>query len=390
MRSSFPISRRQFLIATSALAGAAMIGGGRRTALAAEGDLIVRSQEPYNAEPPLAALVAEPITPAKHFYVRNHGPTPKIQVNDYKLRIEGMVGRPLELTLAEIKERFRQVGGEATLTCAGNRRQELSAIKPVGGVQWDAGAIGTARWTGATLAELLRSVEIKHEAKHVWFEGLDPIKEKDGSVAPFGGSIPLEKAMAADYPVLLAHAMNDQPLGAEHGFPLRTVVPGYIGARSVKWLSKITVSDRPSPNHYVAEAYKLVQSEAKDEVASAKPIYGFPVNAAICLVGARQKAGPRVISGYALPSGDAPSTIAKLELSRDGGKTWSAAKLVGSAAPFTWQRWTAELDLPPGKHDLVVRATDSSGNTTPERGEWNRKGYLYNCWHHASVEATEG
>src|SRR5207237_2626563 len=133
---------------------------------------------------------------------------------------------------------------------------------------------------------------------HVWCEGLDPIKEKDGSGAPFGGSIPHDKALAQTSPTLVAHAMNDEPLTAEHGAPLRTIVPGYIGARSVKWLTKITVSDRPSPNHYVAAAYKVIQSEDKAEVARAEPIYGFPVNAAICspTSGAPIKAGRTRIS----------------------------------------------------------------------------------------------
>src|SRR5262249_46386573 len=160
------------------------------------------------------------------------------------------------------------------------------------GVQWDAGAIGNARWTGAALADVLNAAELQDGAKHVWFEGLDPIKEKDDSVAPFGGSIPLDRARNGEG-TLLAHAMNGAPLAAEHGFPLRMIVAGFIGARSVKWLTKITVSDRPSPNHYVAEAYKLVQSDDKSQTAAAEAIYSFPVNAAICApaAGAKLKAG---------------------------------------------------------------------------------------------------
>jgi sulfite oxidase len=388
MHSSF-IGRRRFLQSTAALAALGALPSARRV-WAAEHELIVRTANPFNAEPSLSALVAANITPVNHFYVRNHGAMPKIEVSSFKVRVEGMVERPVEFSLAEIKERFQQATAEATLICAGNRRQEISAIKSVSGVQWEAGAIGNARWTGAALANVLRAAKIQDGAKHVWFEGLDPIKEKDGSVAPFGGSIPLGKALAADFPALVAHAMNDEPLTAEHGYPLRMVVPGYIGARSVKWLTKITVSDRPSPNHYVAEAYKLIQSESKDEVAAAKPIYAFPVNAAICTpdAGARVKAGQTTVRGYALPSGEPGCTIAKVELSRDGGKSWTGAKLNGSARPFTWQQWTAELQLPAGKHDLIVRATDSRGNSMPERGEWNAKGYLYNGWHHVSVEAS--
>jgi sulfite oxidase len=411
MRSKQQRSRRQFLQTSAVLAVAGTFGSGR-IAFGAEPDLIVRTPEPFNAEPRLLALVADRITPVKHFYVRNHGPTPKVDGSSYKLRIEGLVESPMELSLAEIKEKFRQYSVEATLTCAGNRRRELSAIKPVGGVQWDAGAIGHARWTGASLAEVLLAAGMKKEVKHIWFEGLDPIKEKDGSVAPFGGSIPIEKTRAVitidkggqridtsgSSPVLIAHSMNDEPLTAEHGFPLRTIVPGYIGARSVKWLTKITLSDRPSPNHYVAEAYKVVQSDDKGEVAAADPIYAFPINAAICAPSASAtiKAGQTLVSGYALPSGaglmtrngGGPITIAKVEVSGDGGSNWITARLLGQPVPFAWQQWSAAIDLAPGKHELVVRATDSRGNTMPERAEWNFKGYLYNGWHRVQVEAA--
>jgi sulfite oxidase len=388
-------SRRQFLKSTAAIAAAGGLASphfvfGWQHQASAAAELLVRTPDPFNAEPALAKLIASAITPIKHFYVRNHGPTPKIDAAGFKVRIEGLVHHPAEFSVAEIKQQFRQRTIEATLTCAGNRRQEMNAIKAVGGVQWDAGAIGHARWTGVSLFDLLNMAGLKPEAKHVWFEGLDPIKEKDGSVAPFGGSIPLERVLASGATVLVAHAMNDEPLSAEHGFPLRTIVPGYIGARSVKWLAKITLSDRPSPNHYVANAYKLIQSEAKDEVAAAEPIYGFPVNAAICLpaAGAKVRAGRNVIAGYALPSGDRPCRVAKIELSRDGGRTWSGVSLGPVAATLCWQPWSTELELPPGKHELVVRATDTIGNTMPERSDWNFKGYLYNGWHRVSIEAT--
>jgi sulfite oxidase len=378
--------------------------GRGKVAWAAEQDLIVRTADPFNAEPPLIALVADKITPVKHFYVRNHGPMPNVDLASHKIRVEGMVERPLELSLAELKARFRQVTVEATLTCAGNRRQEMSAIKPVGGVQWDAGAIGHASWTGVSLGEVLRAAGIDAGAKHVWFEGLDPIKEKDGSVAPFGGSIPLQRAFdrivgvgkggnvtpSDTLPVLIAHAMNDEPLTPEHGFPLRIVAPGFIGARSVKWLRKITVSDRPSPNHFVAEAYKLIQSEAKDEVAAAEPIYGFAVNAAICApaAGAKIKSGRTAVGGYALPSGDEPCKITRVEVSGNGGRTWTDATFFDASPMFSWRQWTVDLDLPAGRHELVVRATDSRSNTMPEKCDWNFKGYMYNAWHRVAVEAV--
>jgi sulfite oxidase len=184
--------------------------------------------------------------------------------------------------------------------------------------------------------------------------------------------------------------MNGEPLTAEHGFPLRTIEPGYIGARSVKWLTKITVSDRPSPNHYVAEAYKIVQSDDKAEVAASEPIYAFPVNSAICTpaIGAKLKAGRTQIAGYALAGGDHGATVDKVEISTNGGESWQATTLAGDGRPGGWRLWSAEVELPAGKYELVVRATDSRGHTQPEQGQWNFKGYLHNAWHRAAIEVA--
>jgi sulfite oxidase len=387
------VSRRCFLENSAAATAALSLAHwtwGRETAAPQHSDLIVRSAAPRNAEPPLGLLAAADVTPVERFYVRNHGPVPEIAAADFRLRIEGLVHKPLTLSLKDLQGKFPKQSAEATLICAGNRRQEMSATKPIAGVQWDAGAIGNASWKGASLADLLAAAEIQPDAKHVWFEGHDPITEKDGSVAPFGGSIPLDRAQVAGGKTpgaLVAYEMNDKPLTPEHGFPLRTVVPGYIGARSVKWLAKIVVSDRPSPNHYVAEAYKIVTSDAKDVLAAAEPIYEFPINAAICLpaAGAKLRAGKTRIAGYALAPGAADVSIAKVEISTDGGRNWRAAELAGKPRPFCWQLWHAEFDLPAGKHEIVARATDSQGRVQPESCDWNLKGYLYNAWHHVSV-----
>ncbi len=354
--------------------------------------LIVLSKTPYNAEPALDSLVAEQITPLELFYVRNHGPIPDSKASNGTLTIEGLVDKPGKLSLAEIKKRFEAAETEATLTCAGNRRREYNAEFPdqkVGGVQWDAGAIGNARWKGAWLADVLEAAGIKPDAKHVWFEGADPIKEKDGSEAPFGGSIPLDKALRKDdqssHGALMVWEMNGQPLTAEHGAPLRMVVPGFIGARSVKWLKRIVVSDRPSPNHYLAEAYKLVQTDSKEEAHRQEPIYPFVLNAAICRPsdGSEAKPGMVRLAGYALPSGSSGARIEKIEI-RSGGKVLAAARL-GESRPDCWTLWQAEVKLEPGKQKLAVVATDSDGKTQPERPDWNLKGYNYNGWHDVEI-----
>lgn len=389
-------SRRRFLLSSSALAGTLIFQrhafgqdqAGRTGKV--KKDLIVHPGEPLNAEPELADLVASRITPLEHFYVRTHGPIPKLDAAQVRLTVDGLVHQKLELGVDELQGKHKERSAEATLTCAGNRRAEMSEIKPISGVQWREGAIGNAQWGGVALADLLKQAELREGAKHVWFEGLDAIPQKDGSTTPFGASIPLEKALASPngQMALIAFQMNGQPLLPEHGFPMRTVVPGFIGARSVKWLTKITVSDRPSPNHYVADAYKLIQTEA--EAKTKQPVYEFVINSIICTVedGAKLKAGKQTLAGYALPTGAPGCTIESVELSTDGGKSWQEAKLEGgksAAKPYTWQLWSADVDLPPGKHQLVVRATDTKGNRQPEKGPWNLKGYLFNGWQRVDV-----
>lgn len=353
-------------------------------------DMIVHGKVPHNAEPTLDKLVASWITPNELFYVRSHAPVPKINVDDFRLSVEGMVEKPFEISLKQLRKDFPKRSAIATMTCAGNRRSEHSLVKPVGGVPWQSGVIGNAQWGGATLSELLKRAGIKEGAKHIWCEGVDEIKRTSG-IIPFGASIPLDKAMgeAEGMPgALVCYEMNGEPLPPDHGFPMRTVVPGYIGARSVKWLGKIIVSDRPSTNHYVATAYKLVTKGTSDEWSAAPPIESFVINSVTCLpaAGAKLKAGIAKISGYALPPGLPGRTIKRVELSADGGRTWEPARFTSEAKPFCWRLWEAKLSLTPETRELVVRATDSANNLQPQRVAWNMKGYLFNAWHKTPVK----
>jgi len=346
--------------------------------------LVVRASQSLNAEPALEDLVADWITPVEGFYVRNHGPTPTVDVESFRLSIEGMVEKPLQLSVAELVERFPAVKASATLTCAGNRRSEFQEPK-IPGVAWGAGAIGNAGWSGTSLAALLRQAGLRDGAKHVWFEGADEIVDKIEKY-PFGGSIPLEKALAGDDRMpgaLLATKMNDKPLTAEHGFPLRVVVPGYIGARSVKWLKKIVVSDQPSPNHYLAQAYKLIAEDTPAAVAAAAPIYEYVLNSAIAIPapGSAVSAGRLKVEGFALPHGAPGHTLKTIELSSDGGQSWTGAKIISPVKDFCWVLWSAEISVTPKTERLIVRATDSAGETQPRDMPWNAKGYQYNAWH---------
>jgi sulfite oxidase len=388
------LGRRAFLQATSAavVLGSIRVYAEDAPSLAAK-DLKVHSVAPPNAEPTLDKLEGEWLTPTKHFYVRSHGKkNPTIDVDAYSLKIEGLVEKPLTLSLAELKGKFKDLEQIATLTCAGNRRNEHSAVKPVSGVQWELGAIGNANWKGPKLWDVLKAAGVKAEAKHVWFDGLDEI-DHDGHTIHFGASIPLDKA-AADSdkspPALLAHTMNGAALTSDHGFPLRTVVPGYIGARSVKWLNKITVSDRPSPNHFVADVYKLLQEGSVQEAAGKEPIYENVINSAFStpMTKTEVKAGRVRVAGFAIPSGKPGAQINKVEVSADGGKSWQAAELGEKSQVFCWRWWSLPLTLAVGKHTLLVRASDSAGVVQPQTVPWNAKGYLFNAWHKVEVEAA--
>lgn len=380
--------RRQFLKAS--LAGAATLPLlGPLPSLAAESSrLVVHGTEPMNAEGNLRRLASSWMTPVEDFYIRSHAPVPKIDNGEFRLAVEGLVKKPLSLSLKELAG-MSQHSAVATMTCAGNRRSEHSLIKPVKGVPWREGAIGNARWTGVRLSDVLKMAGLKEEARHVWFEGLDEIERSSGVIG-FGASIPVAKALAdteAMPGALLTTKMNDAPLTGDHGAPLRMVVPGYIGARSVKWLGKIVVSDRPSPNHYVATAYKLVEKGTSVEWAEQGPIYRMPLNSVICTPGTGQKikSGTVQVAGYALPPGRPGATIASVELSTNGGKSWTPAKITSPVRDYCWVLWSANVRSDSRTDELTVRATDSRGETQPQKPTWNMKGYLFNAWHSVKV-----
>jgi sulfite oxidase len=343
-----------------------------------------------NGQPDLEKLVQSWLTPTEHFYVRSHAPNPVIDADSFRLSVEGLVRRPESISLSQLS-RLPSHQITATLTCAGNRRVEFNREGEVGGVQWGSGAIGNATWTGVALSDVLRAAELLDNAKHVWFEGLDQIQRDDG-VIPFGGSIPIEKAMI-DGPMpgtLLAQQMNGAPLLPDHGFPLRTVVPGYIGARSVKWLGRIVVSDQPSPNHYLQSAYKIVRSSDPIEWTESGPIYRYPINGAIATPGekVKVKAGPIEVRGYVLPSGRAGAKIQRVMVSADGGKNWTLAELIGRNAGYCWQLWKATVNVGPQTKELIMRAGDTAGDFMPARVPWNAKGYLQNSWYRQPIEVS--
>lgn len=350
--------------------------------------LIVRSEEPFNAEPVLKDLIQSFITPYGLFYVRNHASVPSVNARTYRLNVTGLVKQNLMLSLQELKGLFPRRTVTATLQCAGNRRDELMRVKEiVGETPWNAGAIGTAEWAGAALRDVLDAAGVEPEAKHVAFIGLDAV-QREGRTFGFGGSIPVGKAILPE--VLLAYEMNGEALSPLHGFPLRVVVPGYIGARSVKWLGEIRAQAEPSDNYFYQKAYQLFPTEASAETVDWKQgikLGEMNVNAVVCQPGEGEQiaapGGRVIVRGFAISGGG--RSIERVDLSRDNGQHWITARILQQTAEmeWAWAIWEAELNFVPGEHQLTARAWDSAANTQPAQPEnvWNFKGYMNNSWH---------
>ena len=353
-------------------------------------DMIVYEDEPFNAETGMASLLEQPVTASDAFYVRSHGRVPERDHHDWRLRVDGAVERPLSLSLETLQEAFRERQVTATLQCAGNRRAGLIAIRDIPGeAPWGPGATGTAVWSGAALADVLDLAGPLAEAAHVGFVGADMCSEATPAQV-FGGSIPLDKAQRPE--VLLAWAMNGEPLPPVHGAPLRVVVPGYIGARSVKWLERIELRSEPWGGYFQRVVYRLL---AEDEVPATDrgiALGLIALNSAVLSPAddATVTAGPVTVSGYAFAGGD--RSVQRVDVSINDGASWARAELLEDLGRWAWRQWEITLTLSPGEHDIVVRAWDSSAATQPEdeAALWNPKGYVNNARPRIRVRAIDG
>jgi sulfite oxidase len=342
-------------------------------------DLIVHEDDPFNAETGPGALAAHSVTATDAFYVRSHGAVPEFDPSAWRVRVQGAVERRLELSLATLREAFREREVVATLQCAGNRRAGLMGVREIPGeAPWGPGATGTARWSGVALADVLGLAGPLSEAVHVGFEGADICRQAEPA-EHFGGSIPLDKACRPE--VLLAWAMNGEPLPAVHGAPLRVVVPGYIGARSVKWLERIEVRAEPWRGYFQHVAYRLVPEDAAPGPGAGFALGLVALNADVLWPadGETVAAGPVEVRGYAFAGGE--RHVARVDVSLDGGDRWSQAELLEDLGRWAWRHWRLTIDLAPGEHEILVRAWDSSAATQPENEAalWNPKGYVNNA-----------
>ena len=335
---------------------------------------IVRGEDPLNLEMPFENLDGV-TTPTESFYVRTHFPIPKIDKNKWRLRIEGEVEKPLEIDYDELLK-LELIKIPATLECAGNNRNFLEP--KVKGVQWGLGAVGTAEWWGVPLSALLHRAGVKSSAREIVLEGADHGKLEDpkspSGELNFARSIPLEKARD----VLLAYKMNDVDLPPEHGFPVRAIVPGWYAVASIKWLQRIIVTNKPFNGYYQTLDYAFWKR--RGDIAELVPLRELQIKAEI----ARPSEGETVAANSNVRVHGAAWTsdaeITKVELSTDGGSTWSEAKLIGESKPNAWRLWEFNWKTPaqPGKATLIARATDSKGRTQPTERDADRGTYMIN------------
>ena len=289
--------------------------------------LLIGQASPFNGGPPPDEMRRTFLTPNDLFFVRNHGEVPEVDATTFRLEVKGAVRQTLALSLADLAG-FPRHEITATIQCAGNRRSELAAAKPIPHeLPWESEAVSNARWAGIRLADVLEAAGPAADARHAAFCGLDDT-ERHGHRFHFGGSIPLDKALQRE--VLLATEMNGEPLPPVHGYPLRVVVPGWIGARSVKWLHKIKLQEAPSDNYFQAVAYRLFPASIGPEnvVWEEGTMLGEQaVNAIVTTPQPRDvlRAGEVRFAGIALAGGG--RRVERVELSSDGGRTWTRAEL---------------------------------------------------------------
>uniref|UniRef100_A0A915PM33 sulfite oxidase n=1 Tax=Setaria digitata TaxID=48799 RepID=A0A915PM33_9BILA len=246
--------------------------------------LVVKSEKPFNAETPVELIMDNFLTPNDIFYVRNHMPVPAIDAEKHKLRIEGIsIQQPLELSLDDLKRQFARVNVNATLQCAGNRRSEMDAIKKVQGLNWKSTAIGNAKWTGVRLRDVLIKAGVNTNdtrIKHVILRGADVDSEGNH----YEASITFEKAMQDE--VIIAYEMNDEDIPRDHGYPLRLIAPGIVGARQVKFLSDIILSEEESKSHWQRKDYRglppFISASDRQNFELVPSIQEYPVQSAFC------------------------------------------------------------------------------------------------------------
>ncbi|WP_327352376.1 sulfite oxidase [Streptomyces sp. NBC_01304] len=319
-------------------------------------------------------------TPVDRFFVRNHTSTPVLDADSWSLKVWGSGlrgGRAAEFGLDDLR-RLPAVTTDALVECAGNGRSYFTSQQgeSVTGTTWGLGAIGSARWRGVRLGDVLKRAGIARDAVDVQPRGLDAdyVTADGANLGRVRRPLPVAKALGD---VLLAYEMNGEPLPHDHGHPVRVLVPSWVGIASIKWVGDIEVSDVPLYSPWNTDFYRLFG--AAYPPGGTEPLTRQPVRSTFELAaGAEFAAGEtHTLTGR---SWSGKGGIASVEVSTDGGATWTRARLRDPARAHNWVRWSARWrPVRGGETELLARATDTRGNRQPERTVHNTQGYLFDA-----------
>ena len=351
--------------------------------------LKVLNDRPLNAETP-AHLLDDEVTPVARHFIRNNGIVPTdMNPDTWTLKIDGLVERPMTLSIEELRRRFEVVTHRLVIECGGNGRAGFEP--PARGNQWTLGAVGCSEWTGVRLADVLKAAGYKETAIYTAHEGADLHLSGTPGKLPISRGVPLKKAM--DPYNLIAFEMNGGPLHPMNGAPLRLVIPGWPGSCSQKWLTRIRLRDvvhdgpKMTGSSYRVPPYPVAPGESVPE-EDMRIIHAMPVKSLITTpqTGLAIDTRELQVAGHAW-AGDVE--VARVDVSIDYGATWQAAELAPPHNPHAWQRFSACIRFPSaGYYQVWSRATDSNGVSQPFTPAWNPKGYLNNALHQVSVRVA--
>jgi DMSO/TMAO reductase YedYZ molybdopterin-dependent catalytic subunit len=352
--------------------------------------LVVIGEKPLVAETP-EHLLDDDTTPYDKFFIRNNGQIPEAakEPEKWKITIDGEVNKKLELTLGELKSKFKPVTRRMVLECGGNGRSFFTP--QARGNQWTNGGVGCAEWTGARLVDVLKAAGVKPSAIFSGHYGADPHLSGDTARVALSRGVPIKKLM--DENNLIVWAMNGQPLPNIHGGPVRLIVPGWPGSVSAKWLTRVWVRDKVHDGQgmggtsYRVTIRPMVPGD-KPDPTNFKDLESMPVRSIITnpADGTKLAAGTREVKlRGASWAGD--FDVKQVDVSTDYGATWQRAQLAKPKNKYDWQRWTATVKLPSdGYYEIWTRGTDSRGVSQPHvAGFWNPQGYGANPMHRVRV-----
>ncbi|MDP1841327.1 MAG: sulfite oxidase [Reyranella sp.] len=342
--------------------------------------LAVLGDKPLVAETQ-AELMDDSVTPTDKLFVRNNGQVPDVTGDPkaWKIKIDGEVNTPLELSVGDLMSRFPNVTYQLMLECGGNGRSFFSP--EARGNQWTNGGAGCPQWTGVRLADVLKAAGLKSSAIYTGHYGADPTLAGETNKPTISRGMPIAKAMEEH--TIIAFKLNGKDMPLIHGAPVRLVVPGWAGSLSTKWLNRIWIRDKQHDGPGMGGfSYRLAKTPivpgTKGDEKDTVILESMPVRSVITFPadGARLAAGTKKLDlrGQAW-AGEAD--IKTVDISTDYGVTWKPAKVDPAPNKYAWQRFTAAVDLPSaGYYEVWAKATDSKGVTQPFiAGNWNPQGY---------------